>query len=98
MLFLSSIKIDIFPSSNSISVLLFVKPFIFPATAAAQAAVPQALVNPAPLSHTFTLIKFLLITCAIVTLHFSGNRLCFSISGPIFFISKSSRFFTQKIT
>ena len=57
MLFLSSIKIDSFPSSNSISVLALVKPFMLPATAVAQAAVPQALVNPAPLSHTLTLIK-----------------------------------------
>jgi len=71
MLLLSSIKIDSFPSSNSISVLALVKPFMLPATAVAQAAVPQALVNPAPLSHTLTLIKLSLIILARVTLHFS---------------------------
>ena len=60
-LFFSSRKIDNFPSSNSISVIAFVKPFIFPATAVAQAAVPQAFVCPAPLSHTLTLIRFWLI-------------------------------------
>ena len=45
------------------------------AHADAQAAVPHAFVNPAPLSQTLTLIKFLFITLAIVTLHFSGNIL-----------------------
>ena len=44
-----------------------------PAYAVAHAAVPQALVRPAPLSQTFTLIKFLFKICAIVTLHFSGK-------------------------
>jgi hypothetical protein len=45
------------------------------ATAVAQAAVPQAFVNPAPLSQTLTLIKLLLIFFAKVTLHLSGNKL-----------------------
>ena len=49
-------------------------PLIFPATAVAQAAVPQAFVSPAPLSQTLTFIKFLLITLASVTLHFSGKN------------------------
>ena len=96
-LFLSSIKIDSLPSLNSISVFFSTNPLIFPAIADAQAAVPQAFVNPDPLSHTLTLIKFLLITLARVTLHFSGNNLWFSISGPIFFKSKFSIFFTKKM-
>ena len=74
LLFLS-IDIDSLPSANSISVFLLVNPLIFPATAVAHAAVPQAFVSPAPLSHTLTLIKFLLITFARVTLHFSGKYL-----------------------
>ena len=74
-LFFSSIKIESLPSSNSISVFAFVKPLIFDATAVAQAAVPQALVIPAPLSQTLTLIKFSLTTLAIVTLHFYGKSL-----------------------
>ena len=86
------------PKGKAISVCEPVTPFIFPATAVAHAAVPQAFVLPAPLSQTLTLIKLLFITWAIVTLHFSGKRLCFSITGPTFFISKSSRFLTQKIT
>jgi len=98
ILFFSSMKIDSFPSSNSMSVFSFVKPFIFPATAAAQAAVPQAFVNPAPLSHTLTLIKFLLITLASVTLHFSGKSLLFSIAGPISLILKLLIFSTKKTT
>ena len=73
--FLSSIKIDNFPVSNSISVLLSVNLFNLPANAVAHAAVPHAFVNPAPLSQTLTLIKFLLIILAIVTLHFSGKIL-----------------------
>jgi len=76
------------PKGKAISVFDPVNPLIFPATAVAHAAVPHAFVIPAPLSHTLTLIKLLLITCAIVTLHFSGNRLCFSIFGPIFFYIK----------
>ena len=47
----------------------------FAAIAVAQAAVPQALVRPAPLSHTLTFIKFSLIIFARVTLHFSGKKL-----------------------
>jgi hypothetical protein len=46
---------------------------MFAATAVAHAAVPQAFVSPAPLSQTLTLINFLLITFARVTLHFSGK-------------------------
>ena len=57
------------------SVFLSVNLFILPAIAVAHAAVPQAFVNPAPLSHTLTLIKFLFITFARVTLHFSGKYL-----------------------
>ena len=57
------------------SVLLSVKLFNFPANAVAHAAVPHAFVNPAPLSQTFILIKFLFTTLAIVTLHFYGNIL-----------------------
>ena len=64
---------DSFPKSNSISVFLSVNPLILPATVVAQAAVPHALVSPAPLSQTLTLIKFLLTTLARVTLHFSGK-------------------------
>ena len=67
--FLSSIKIDYFPVSNSISVLLSVKLFNVPANAVAHAAVPHAFVNPAPLSHTLTFIKFLFKTLASVTLN-----------------------------
>ena len=77
MLFFSSIRIDSIPSSNSISIFSFIYPFIFPATAVAHAAVPQALVSPAPLSHTLTAIKFLFFNSAIVTLHFSGKSLLF---------------------
>ena len=95
--FFLSIKIDNFPFSNSISVLLLVRLFNLPATAVAHAAVPHAFVSPAPLSQTLTLIKFLFITLAIVTLHFSGNILSFSILGPIFSISKFSISSTKKI-
>ena len=95
-LFFSSRKIDNFPSSNSILVIAFVKPFIFPATSVAQAAVPHAFVCPTPLSHTLTLIRFWLITSAIVTLHFSGKSLLFSIVGPIFLILKLSILSTKK--
>jgi hypothetical protein len=69
----SSIDIDSLPNANSISVFLSVSPLIFAATAVAHAAVPQAFVSPAPLSQTLTLINFLLITFARVTLHFSGK-------------------------
>ena len=72
------------------------RPFILPATAVAQAAVPQAFVCPAPLSHTLTLIRFWLITSAIVTLHFSGKSLLFSIAGPTFLILKLSIFLDDK--
>ena len=74
-MFFLSIKIESFPNANSISTFESVNSFILPATAAAHAAVPQALVSPAPLSQTFTFIKFLLITLANVTLHFSGKNL-----------------------
>ena len=40
------------------STFLSVNPFKLPATAVAQAAVPQAFVSPAPLSQTLTFIKF----------------------------------------
>ena len=73
MLLFWSIVIDRFPNANSISVLLSVSPLIFAATAVAHAAVPHAFVSPAPLSQTLTLINFLLITFARVTLHFSGK-------------------------
>ena len=96
-IFLSSIKMESFPSLNSISVFFSTNPLIFPAIAVAHAAVPQAFVNPAPLSQTLTLIKFLFITLARVTLHFSGKSLWFSISGPIFFKSKFSTSSTKKI-
>jgi hypothetical protein len=70
-----SLSIDIvkFPVLNSISTWLDEKLCIKPANAVAQAAVPQALVKPAPRSHTLTFINFSFITCAIVTLHLSGN-------------------------
>jgi len=55
------------------SVFLSVSPLIFAATAVAHAAVPHAFVSPAPLSQTLTLINFLSITFAKVTLHFSGK-------------------------
>ena len=83
LLFLS-IKIDNFPKANSISTFFPINPLILPATAVAQAAVPQAFVSPAPLSQTLTFIKLLLTTLAMVTLHFSGKKLWFSISGPVF--------------
>mgnify|MGYP003343160839 CR=1 FL=1 len=75
--FFSSIKIDSLPVVNSISVLFSVKLFNLPANAVAQAAVPHALVSPAPLSQTLTLIKSLSITWAIVALLFSGKNLWF---------------------
>jgi len=62
-----------FPNTNSISAVFSINPLIFPATTVAQAAVPQAFVRPAPLSQTLTFIKFLFITVARVTLHFSGT-------------------------
>ena len=67
--------------------LLFTKLFFKAATADAQAAVPQALVSPAPLSHTFTFMLFLSVTSANVTFVFSGNRSWFSILGPNIFRS-----------
>ena len=73
ILFFSSIDIDSLPNANSISVFLSANPLIFAATAVAHAAVPHAFVSPAPLSQTLTLINFLLITFARVTLHFSGK-------------------------
>ena len=47
------------PSLNLISTLLLTNLFSKAATAVAQAAVPHALVSPAPLSQTFTVIFFL---------------------------------------
>lgn len=73
-----------FPNWNSISVVEFSKFFKLAATAVAHAAVPQALVNPAPLSQTLTLKCLSFIFSANVTLHFSGNNSWFSISGPKF--------------
>ena len=52
ILLFSSINIDNLPVENSISILLPESPFLIAAKAVAQAAVPQALVRPAPLSHT----------------------------------------------
>ena len=66
---------DSLPSLNSISVFFSTNPLIFPAIAVAHAAVPQAFVNPAPLSQTLTLTKFLFITLARVTLHFQ-EKVC----------------------
>ena len=68
-----SIVIDSLPNANSISVFLSISPLIFAVIAVAHAAVPHAFVSPAPLSQTLTLINFLLITFARVTLHFSGK-------------------------
>ena len=61
---LLDLSISIFkrPSLNLISTLSLTNLFLKAATAVAQAAVPQALVSPAPLSQTFTLIFFLSIT------------------------------------
>ena len=92
-----SIEIDNLPVENSISTLSFARPFCFAAKAVAQAAVPQAFVSPAPLSQTLTFINSLLTIVASVTLHFSGNSEWFSISGPIFLISKFSLLSTKKI-
>ena len=64
ILLFSSIEIVNLPVENSISTLSFTSPFCFAAKAVAQAAVPHALVSPAPLSHTLTLISSLLITFA----------------------------------
>ena len=50
------IDMDRSPCSNLIFTSFFTKPFLSAAIAVAQAAVPHAFVNPAPLSHTFTLI------------------------------------------
>ena len=52
---LNGIEINNFPKLNSISVRVFSNFSKFAATAVAHAAVPQALVNPAPLSQTLTL-------------------------------------------
>ncbi len=60
IIFLSSIKIDNLPSSNSMSVFGWTNFLMLPATTVAHAAVPQALVRPAPLSQTLTFIKFYL--------------------------------------
>ncbi len=92
----SSIEIFNLPVENSISTLSLTSPFCFAAKAVAQAAVPQALVSPAPLSHTLTFINSLFTTVAKVTLHFSGNREWVSIFGPIFSISKISLLSTKK--
>ena len=58
MLFLSSIEIVKLPNANSISVVFSTRLLILAATAVAHAAVPHALVSPAPLSQTFTFINF----------------------------------------
>ena len=73
------------PSLNLIFALFSVKSFKKDATRVAQAAVPQALVSPAPRSQTLTEISFLELTCAKVTLHFSGKISWLSIFGPIVF-------------
>ena len=65
------------------------------ATAVAQAAVPQAFVSPAPLSQTLTFIKFLFITLARVTLHFSGNNYDFQFSDQ-YFLSQMLQYHLQK--
>ena len=66
-------------------------------TKACGTAVPHAFVKPAPLSQTLTFINSLFTIVATVTLHFSGNSLWFSISGPIFSISNCSLSSTKKI-
>ena len=93
------LSISIFkkPSLNLISTLLLINLFSKAATAVAQAAVPQALVSPAPLSQTFTVIFFLSIIWANVILIFSGKRPWFSILGPITFRSYSKQSLTKKI-
>ena len=97
ILFLSSIEIVKLPNANAISVVFSTRLLILAAAAVAQAAVPQALVSPAPLSQTFTFIKFLFTTLARVTLHFSGNSWWFSIFGPILCKSNASISSTKKI-
>ena len=96
MLWLLSIFINNLPKSNWISVFELDRFSKLEATAVAQAAVPQDFVNPAPLSQTLTLIKLLLIFFAKVILHLSGNKLWFSIFGPIFSKSKLSIFSKKK--
>ena len=61
------------PSVNSISTYLSLNFKTAPDTAVAHAAVPQALVKPAPLYQTFTFKLFLCLILAKVTLHFSGK-------------------------
>jgi len=61
------------PCSNCIFVDLLVNFKTEAATAVAHAAVPQALVNPAPRSHTFILICVSFFISANVTLHLSGK-------------------------
>ena len=67
------------------------------ATRVAQAAVPQALVSPAPRSQTLTEISFLELTCAKVTLHFSGKISWLSIFGPIVLMSRLKQSSIKKI-
>ena len=52
------------------------------ATCIAQAPVPQAKVDPTPLSQTLTIIFLLFIIWQKCTLVFSGNKLLFSNIGP----------------
>ena len=85
------------PSLKWIFVLVPVKLFSKATTPVAQAAVPHALVNPAPLSHTFTKILLALFFSANVIFIFSGNSLWFSINGPIFFINNIENFNLEKI-
>ena len=57
------------PSENCISAHLSFSFKTAPDTAVAHAAVPQALVRPAPLSQTFAIICFLFFIVANVMLH-----------------------------
>ena len=63
------------PSLKWIFVPVSVNFFSKATTPVAQAAVPHALVNPAPLSHTFTKILLALFFSAKVTFIFYGNSL-----------------------
>jgi len=59
ILFFSSKTIFKIPSLNLIATLFSTNLLLFPAAAVAQAAVPHALVRPAPLSQTLTKIFLL---------------------------------------
>src|SRR5260221_7113657 len=80
----SSLRHSIFksPPSNSTVAARSVKPRRWQATKAAQAPVPQALVRPAPRSHTRRRMRSLALTWAKPTLTRSGNSRWCSIIGP----------------